>query len=120
MIPWIAALGEGPAPTPAVEPVSALLTIEGLLFAALSVSAGLSDESWTGRDLIGTPRTFGVVAALVISLVGAAAVRAILVAFTISDSSTADAVIPVALLAGAAAPPLFAWWIALSLPGRDG
>lgn len=96
--------------------LTALLTTESLLFAALSVSVALSGETKSGRMLVSDPFKFGAAVALVISVVAIGAAFAWWGAFAGGwpdglSAGVASAVLLVPILL----EPLFAWWVAASL-----
>ena len=99
------------------EALTILLTVEGLLLAALSISSALAGETKSGRQLVSSAFRFGLLTAMVISAValGAASAWSQLFEGRLSDGW---AFLPsLALAIGIVAQPLFALWIALSLRG---
>lgn len=106
----------GAAPTSVGTILTALLTTESLLFAALSVSVALSGETKSGRMLVSDPFKFGCAVALVITAVAIGAVFAWWGAFAggwpdnvTRGVGTSVLLVPIVL------EPIFAWWVAGSL-----
>jgi hypothetical protein len=115
----IAAQGIGPnttAPTGVSTALTALLTTESLLFAALAVSVALSGETKSGRMLVSSPFKFGSAVATVITVVAIGAVFAWWGAFAAGwpDNVTRGVGTSV-LLVPIVLEPVFAWWVAGSL-----
>jgi hypothetical protein len=96
--------------------LTALLTTESLLFAALAVSVALSGETKSGRMLVTHPFTFGSAVAAVITVVAIGAVFAWWGAFAAGwpDNVTRGVGTSV-LLVPIVLEPVFAWWVAGSL-----
>jgi len=106
----------GAAPTSVGTVLTALLTTESLLFAALSVSVALSGETKSGRMLVTDPFKFGCAVAAVITAVAIGAVFAWWGAFAggwpdnvTRGVGTSVLLVPIVL------EPIFAWWVAGSL-----
>jgi hypothetical protein len=94
--------------------LSSMLTIEGLMLAALSVTAALSGETEWGRRLATKPATVGWAVTVAIGLVAIGAVTSWHEVY-VAPAGSPNIVQATALLVGIATPPFFALWITLGL-----
>jgi hypothetical protein len=110
------ALATGMGPTKA-DVFIALVTVEGLIFAALSISATLAGGGALGAKTLGPPPTLAVISAILLVLVATAAAFAWfdLFAGPAWSGSSDRAVETIGLLLAIVAQPVIAWVIALGL-----
>lgn len=101
---------------PTKDALTTLLTVESLLFAALSICVALGQPTEFGRRLPTSPLAFSLTAAGAVTLIAFGAATAWINAYLDPCPATAEEWIEgIALGAGIVAQAVFAWWVALAM-----